>query len=410
MTNKRIVIIGAGASGYFTAIRLKELNPSVEVMILEKTGKTLSKLRISGGGRCNVTHDCKGVSALLQHYPRGKSFLKKIFHDWSVQHTIDWFESNGVPLKTEGDGRMFPESDSSETVAQLLEWKAKKLGVELMTNASVVTIVPLPAGGTYRWQLNFNTGGSEVATDVVLAVGGFSKESQYNMIAHLGVKIVSPVPSLFTFNIPDATLHALHGLSVQDAKVKLTGYPETYHGPLLVTHWGLSGPAVLKTSAWAARWMNERAYCTTALVSWKNLSEEEMREFLKTTLIENGKKRIDNVSVDGIPRRLWDYILQRAETPTAKLAADLSKFEFNKIIENLCRMPFETDGRTMFKEEFVTAGGIDLEQVNAKTMEIKGVPGLYATGEVLDIDGVTGGFNFQAAWSTAATAAEALAR
>ncbi|MBM3938857.1 MAG: aminoacetone oxidase family FAD-binding enzyme, partial [Sphingomonadales bacterium] len=395
--------------GYFTAIRLKELNPSVEVVILEKTGKTLSKLRISGGGRCNVTHDCKGVSTLLQNYPRGKSFLKKIFHDWSVQHTIDWFESNGVPLKTESDGRMFPESDSSETVAQLLEWKAKKLGADLMTNASVVTIVPLPAGGTYRWQLNFNTGGSELATDVVLAVGGFSKESQYNMIAHLGVKVVSPVPSLFTFNIPDATLHALHGLSVQDAKVKLAGYSDTYHGPLLVTHWGLSGPAVLKTSAWAARWMNERAYCTTALVSWKNLSEEEMREFLKTTLFENGKKRIDNVSVDGIPRRLWDYILQRAETPIAKLAADLSKFEFNKIIENLCRMPFETDGRTMFKEEFVTAGGIDLEQVNAKTMEIKGLSGLYATGEVLDIDGVTGGFNFQAAWSTAAIAAKALA-
>ncbi|MEK0440593.1 MAG: hypothetical protein RLZZ504_1509, partial [Bacteroidota bacterium] len=162
MTNKRIVIIGAGASGYFTAIRVKELNPNAEVLILEKTGKTLSKLRISGGGRCNVTHDCKSVSTLLQHYPRGKSFLKKIFHDWSVQHTIDWFESNGVPLKTESDGRMFPESDSSETVAQLLEWRAKKLGVQLMTNASVVTIVSLPSGGTYRWQLNFNTGGSEV--------------------------------------------------------------------------------------------------------------------------------------------------------------------------------------------------------------------------------------------------------
>ena len=408
MTNKRIVIIGAGASGYFTAIRVKELNPKLEVIILEKTGKTLSKLRISGGGRCNVTHDCKGVSALLQHYPRGKNFLKKIFHDWSVQHTIDWFESNGVPLKTESDGRMFPVTDSSETIAQLLEWKAKKLGVQLYTNTSVVTIVALPAGGTYRWQLNFNTGGSEVATDVVLAVGGFSKESQYNMIANLGVKIVPPVPSLFTFNIPDSTLHTLHGLSVQDARVKLTGYPEAYQGPLLVTHWGLSGPAVLKTSAWAARWLYEKKYCTTALVSWKNLGEEEMRDFLRDTLTENAKKRIDNVSPEGIPRRLWDYILLRAGTPTTKQAADLSKLEFNKIIENLCRMPFETDGRTMFKEEFVTAGGIDLEQVNAKTMEIKTVPGLFATGEVLDIDGVTGGFNFQAAWSTAAITAIAL--
>lgn len=409
MIKKRVVIIGAGASGYFTAIRIKELNPAHEVLILEKTGKTLSKLRISGGGRCNVTHDCKGLAALLQHYPRGKSFLKKIFSEWSVQHTIDWFELNGVPLKTESDGRMFPESDSSETIAQLLEWKAKKLGVQLMTNASVVTIVPLPKDGAYRWQLNFNIGGSELATDVVLAVGGFSKISQYNMIANLGVTVVPPVPSLFTFNIPDTTLHSLHGLSVQEARVKLTGFSEPYTGPLLVTHWGLSGPAVLKTSAWAARWMHEKQYCTTALVSWKNLSEEEMRAFLKETLDGNAKKRIDNVSLDGIPRRLWDYILLRAGTPTSKMASDLSKFEFNKIIENLCRMPFDTNGRTMFKEEFVTAGGIDLEQVNPKTMEIKTVPGLYATGEVLDIDGVTGGFNFQAAWSTAALMAKAFA-
>lgn len=409
MKDKRVVIIGAGAAGYFTAIRLKELNPQVDVSIVEKTGKTLAKVRISGGGRCNVTHDCKKVSDLLLHYPRGKSFLKKIFHDWSVQHTVDWFESNGVPLKTEGDGRMFPESDSSETIAQLLEWKAKKLGVGLRTNASVVTIVKLPSEGAYRWQINFNTGSSEMATDVVLAVGGFSKESQYNIISHLGVAIVPPVPSLFTFNIPDATLHALHGVSVQDAKVKLVGYPESYTGPLLVTHWGLSGPAVLKTSAWAARWMNEKAYCTTALVSWLNLSEDGMREMLRDVLAANPKKRIDNLTLEGIPRRLWDYILKRAETPLTKMAADLSKFEFNKLIENLCRMPFDTDGRTMFKEEFVTAGGIDLEQVNPKTMEIKQVPGLYATGEVLDIDGVTGGFNFQAAWATAATAANALA-
>lgn len=409
MIDKRVVIIGAGASGYFTAIRLKELNPSVDVLILEKTGKTLSKLRISGGGRCNVTHDCRGTSTLLQHYPRGKSFLKKIFHDWSVQDTIDWFETNGVPLKTESDGRMFPESDSSETVAQMLEWKAKKLGIGLRTNASVVTIVPMPKEGAYRWQLNFNTGGSEMATDVVLAMGGFSKESQYNMISTLGVDIVPPVPSLFTFNIPDTTLHVLHGVSVQDAKVKLMGYPEAYHGPLLVTHWGLSGPAVLKTSAWAARWMNEKAYCTTAMVSWLNLSEEEMRDLLRETVESNPKRRVDNLSINGIPRRLWEYILKRAETPITKMAADLSKFEFNKIIENLCRMPFDTDGRTMFKEEFVTAGGIDLAQVNSKSMEIKGLAGLYATGEVLDVDGVTGGFNFQAAWSTAATAAKAIA-
>lgn len=408
MNEKRVVIIGAGASGYFAAIRIKELSPQTEVVILEKTGKTLSKLRISGGGRCNVTHNCMSVSALLQNYPRGRNFLKKIFHDWSVKETVEWFENHGVALKTEDDGRMFPVTDTSETVAQLLEWKAKKLGVELKTNTSVVTILPMSKESVYRWQLNFNTGGHESATHVILSVGGFSKESQYNMISQLGIEIVPPVPSLFTFNIPDKTLHALYGLSVQDARVKLTGYPEAYEGPLLITHWGLSGPAVLKTSAWAARWLNEKQYCSTALVSWRNCSEEEMRMFLSNALMLHPKKRIDNIALDGIPRRLWDYILLRASTPVTKMASELSKSEFNKIIENLCRMSFDTDGRTVFKEEFVTAGGIQLDQVNPKSMEIKSIPGLYAVGEVLDIDGVTGGFNFQAAWTTAAVAAKAL--
>jgi predicted Rossmann fold flavoprotein len=409
MNNKRVVVIGAGASGYFAAIRTKELSPETDVVLLEKTGKTLAKLRISGGGRCNVTHHCLSNSELLNYYPRGRSFLKKTFNHWNAKDTIDWFEKNGVELKTEADGRMFPITDSSETVAQLLEWKAKKLGVQLITNSSVVTIVPMPKEGYYRWQLNFNTGGSEMATDVVLAVGGFTKESQYNMISVLGIDIVPPVPSLFTFNIPDETLHAMHGVSVPDAKVKMVGFPETYNGPLLVTHWGISGPAVLKTSAWAARWMNEKAYATTALVSWLNLNEEQMRMMLNDTLLGNPKKLMSNIVIEGIPRRLWDYIMSRAETPITKMAADLSKYEFNKLIENLLRMPFQTDGRTMFKEEFVTAGGIDLAQVNPNTMEMKGVPGIYATGEVLDIDGVTGGFNFQAAWSTAAAVAKAIA-
>lgn len=409
MKNKRVVVVGAGASGYFAAIRLKELNPSIEVVLLEKTGKTLAKLRISGGGRCNVTHNSSSNSELLMSYPRGRSFLKKVFNQWSVKHTIDWFEQNGAPLKTESDGRIFPVSDSSETVAQLLEWKAKNLGVELMTNSSVVTIVPMPKEGYYRWQLNFNTGGSEMATDLILAVGGFAKESQYNMVAALGINIVPPVPSLFTFNIPDETLHAMHGVSVSDAKVKMVGFDDVYNGPLLVTHWGISGPAVLKTSAWAARWMNEKKYVTTALVSWLNLSEDAMRNTLNDLLLANPKKLVCNLSMQGIPRRLWEYILKRSETPLTKMSADLSKYEFNKLIENLHRMPFETDGRTMFKEEFVTAGGVDLEQISPNSMEFKLFPGLFAIGEVLDIDGVTGGFNFQSAWSTAAVAANVIA-
>ena len=408
--NKRVIVIGAGASGYFAAIRIKELCPTAEVVIMEKTGKTLAKLRISGGGRCNVTHDVTGNAQLLEHYPRGKNFLKKVFYRWGVPETRDWFEKNGVELKVEEDGRIFPVSDSSETVAQLLEWKAKKLGVELMLNSSVVTIVPMPKDGFYRWQINTNTSGSEMATDVVMAMGGFPKLSQYNMIASLGVEIVTPVPSLFTFNINETTLHDLHGVSVVDARVKLVGYPESYNGPLMVTHWGISGPAVLKTSAWAARWLNEKAYVNTVLVSWVNLSEEELRQQLNENIRSNPKKMISNLGLDGVPKRLWDFIISRAETPVNKQSADLSKYEFNKIVENVIRMPFEVDGKTTFKEEFVTAGGISLTSVDSNTMAIKSQQGLYATGEVLDIDGVTGGFNFQAAWSTAAILAEAIAK
>lgn len=393
--NKRVIVIGAGASGYFAAIRIKELCPTSEVVIMEKTGKTLAKLRISGGGRCNVTHDVTGNAKLLEHYPRGRNFLKKVFYRWGVSDTRDWFEKNGVELKVEEDGRIFPVSDSSETVAQLLEWKAKKLGVELMLNSSVVTIVPMPKDGFYRWQINTNTSGNEMATDVVMAMGGFPKLSQYNMISSLGIEIVTPVPSLFTFNINETTLHDLHGVSVVDAKVKLVGYPESYNGPLMVTHWGISGPSVLKTSAWAARWLNEKAYLNTVLVSWVNLSEEELRQQLNENIRSNTKKMISNLGMDGVPKRLWDFILSRAQTPVSKQSADLSKYEFNKIVENVIRMPFEVDGKTTFKEEFVTAGGISLTSVDSNTMAIKSQQGLYATGEVLDIDGVTGDLTFK---------------
>jgi predicted Rossmann fold flavoprotein len=249
-----------------------------------------------------------------------------------------------------------------------------------------------------------------MATDVVMAMGGFPKLAQYNMVASLGIEIVTPVPSLFTFNINETTLHDLHGVAVVDAKVKLVGFPESYNGPLMVTHWGISGPAVLKTSAWAARWLNEKAYANTVLVSWVNLSEEELRQQLNENIKSNPKKMISNLGMDGVPKRLWDFILSRAQTPVSKQSADLSKYEFNKIVENVIRMPFEVDGKTTFKEEFVTAGGISLTSVDSNTMAIKSQQGLYATGEVLDIDGVTGGFNFQAAWSTAAILAEAIAK
>lgn len=409
MNNKRVIVIGAGASGYFAAIRIKELNSNIDVLILEKTSKTLAKLRVSGGGRCNVTHNISSNSHLLDNYPRGRSFLKKIFHHWSVKDTIQWFEGHGVALKTEEDGRMFPTTDSSETIAQLLEWKAKKLGVQLMTNVSVVTIVPLPKDGYYRWQVNSNTSGTEMATDVVMAMGGFPKASQYNMVSTLGIEIVSPVPSLFTFNINDEELNVLHGVSVLNARVKVVGFDDSYHGPLMVTHWGISGPAVLRTSAWAARWMNEKDYSNTVLIAWLNLNEEEMRQLLLTVISEHSKKMVSNLSIDGIPKRLWDYIVKKSGVESIKVCLDLSKYDFNKLIENMLRMPFETNGKTTFKEEFVTAGGISLEQVNASSMELKSHPGLYAAGEILDIDGVTGGFNFQAAWSSSAILAKAIA-
>ena len=410
MNNKRVIVIGAGASGYFSAIRIKELNPEIEVVLLEKTGKTLAKLRISGGGRCNVTHDCRSNALLLTQYPRGRSFLKKVFKRFSVSHTIDWFLANGVALKTEVDGRMFPITNSSETVAEALEFRARKLGVDLRLLSSVVTIIPLSKDGFYAWQVNCNSGTNEMANAVVLAIGGFPKEAQYNMIKQLNINIIKPVPSLFTFNISDAYLHEMHGLSVMDARIKLQGFDETYNGPLLITYWGISGPAVLKTSAWGARWMNEKNYETTVYVSWLNKTEDEMRLFLQNAIIQNTKKMLENLYLEGIPRRLWEFVILRAGVLGSKISCELSKYEFNKIIENLLRMPFEIDGKTSFKEEFVTAGGIDLAEINPETMEMRKHPGLYATGEILDIDGVTGGYNFQAAWSTAAIVSESIAK
>ena len=394
-----VAIIGAGAAGYFTAINIKLQNPHAHVVVLEKTGKTLSKVKISGGGRCNVTHHQLNPSLLAANYPRGEKFLKHVFKQFHVQHTIDWFEKQGVSLVIEEDGRMFPKSNSSETIVALFESLARKLEIEVWIRSNVVDITPIE--NEYH-SLYFQDNQSIQSRFVVLAAGGQNKSEASDLLAAFRLKFIPSVPSLFTFNIPNSNLKEFAGLSVKNGRVKITGLKKSYNGPILITHWGLSGPAILKTSAWYAREFADMQYCFTALISWiGDLSEEIAFKEFNEVLLDSPKKMMHNVSVFDIPNRLWLYILQKSGVNTSKKCMDLKKSEIFKIIENLIRMPFDVKGKTTFKEEFVTAGGIALSEVNSEEMSLKNYPTIYAAGEMLDVDGITGGFNFQAAWSTA---------
>lgn len=402
-----VVIVGAGASGYFAAINLKLNNPNINVVLLEKTNKTLSKVKVSGGGRCNVTHNQLNTNLMAANYPRGEKFLKQVFKQFGVQDTIDWFSQNGVELVVEADGRMFPKSNSSETIINLFESMAMKLKIEVWTRSNVVDIQLIDNG---NYNIYFSDDQVIQSQYVVLSSGGINKSEVSDYLSHLNLKFVPSVPSLFSFNIPNSNIKELAGLSVKNGKVKVVGIKKAYQGPLLVTHWGLSGPAILKTSAWFARELNELDYRFQVLVSWIDVESED-DAFLKfqEILTNSPKKQMNNLVVFDIPHRLWLYILQLSNVDENKKCMDLKKSEMHKIVENLIRMPFDVQGKTTFKDEFVTAGGIDLPTVNADTMELKSAKNVFAIGEMLDIDGVTGGFNFQAAWSTAWVAAKSIA-
>ncbi|RYU81326.1 NAD(P)/FAD-dependent oxidoreductase [Hymenobacter persicinus] len=402
--------MGGGAAGFFGAIACAEANPQLTVYLLEKTGKLLSKVRVSGGGRCNVTHNCPTVTQLVQHYPRGAKQLKEPFRQFGAPETVAWFAKRGVQLKTEPDGRMFPTTDSSETIAQCLLDAARRAGVRILTSTSAERIEPLPGGG-FALHLSGATAQVMHVQRLLVATGGLPKSEGYNWLRTLGHGVVEPVPSLFTFNVPESPLKDLMGVSVPLARVVLAGEKLDYEGPLLITHWGISGPAVLKLSAWGARRLHELNYTGTALVNWiPSFTEETLRQWLHTFRADNGRKTVLSNPLFGLPQRLWRSLAELAgvgaETRWSELPAKLQ----NRLIELLLRMPLAVRGKTTFKEEFVTCGGIPLEEVNMKTMESRLVPGLHFAGEVLDIDGITGGFNFQAAWTTGFLAGQALSR
>lgn len=365
-------------------------------MILEKGSKPLQKVKVSGGGRCNVTHALSDIPAFARHYPRGEKMLRKTLHHFSAQHTIDWFAQKGVTLKAESDGRMFPTTDSSQTIIDCLLNELNRNKVEIHYQKNVQRIEKTGSGFIIHF-----AGGAPIPCDKVLvAAGGFPKALQFEWLQALGHSLVPPVPSLFTFNLPKHPITQLMGLSVPDATVKIAGTKIETHGPLLLTHWGLSGPAVLKASAWGARELAERNYQFTALVSWVTEKEEALRELFHSLRQSSGKQTVYSSHELKLPKRLWHFLVESSGISEQTKWAELSGSAQNKLIQTLVRHEFAVSGKTTFKEEFVTCGGIPLSEINHATMESKIVPGLFFAGEVCDVDGITGGFNFQWAWSS----------
>ena len=412
MTNNKrtVVVIGGGAAGFFGAVTAAATFPDLEVVLLEKTSKLLAKVRVSGGGRCNVTHHCFQVSELLKNYPRGARHLRQPFEQFGVADCIAWFEKRGVQLKTEPDGRMFPVTDTSETILDCLLAEARKTGVQVRTSSSADRLEPTPhAGPNNRFLLHLSNGTTLPCYSVLVATGGNPKAAAYHWLQELGHAIEEPVPSLFTFNVPASGYQALQGVSVAQARVKVAGHKLEAEGPLLVTHWGFSGPAVLRTSAWGARLLHQLNYRFEAQISWVGTqTEEQVRAKLESYRAAHPKRVVATNPLFGLPIRLWKTLSELAGISAEIRWTDLNRKSQNKLLEELVRSPQQVQGKTTFKEEFVTAGGVSLLQVHMGTMQSRLLPGLFFAGEVLDIDGVTGGFNFQAAWATGFVAGKQL--
>ena len=405
MSKKRLVVIGGGAAGFFCAINAAQMNPALEVIIVEKTSKLLSKVRISGGGRCNVTHHCFSMAEMIKKYPRGNQFLKRAFHHFFTTDTIRWFEERGVQLKTEADGRMFPTTDSSETIVNCLMKEVNKNGVQILLNREVAALSML----NDEWSIGFKYGEKIMTDFVCIASGGYPKSLQFEWLKKSGHTIETPVPSLFTFNMPGNNVTSLMGIVAENASVKIAGSKLQEQGPLLITHWGMSGPCILKLSAWGARELAVKNYQFSILVNWlPAFNEQTLKDKFQQVRFDQAAQKIVNRNAFGLPQRLWQYLLQQSGVNENLRWADLPAKEQNKLIKNICAQEFAVSGKTTFKEEFVTAGGVALEEVDYNTMQSKIVPNLFFAGEVLNIDGVTGGFNFQSAWTTGFIAAKAI--
>lgn len=397
-----IIIVGGGAAGFFTAINIAERKPQLKIAILERGKNVLEKVRISGGGRCNVTHACFVPDELIQFYPRGEKELRGPFHQFCTGDTIEWFEKHGVTLKIEDDGRMFPVSDSSQTIIDCFIQAAQKHKIDILTGQSVQSIFK----SEKYWKIDTPTQNFS-CHQLVMATG--SNPKIWELLEQMGHSVVAPVPSLFTFNIKDKRIKDLMGLSSL-AHLKVKGTQLEAFGPLLITHWGMSGPGILRLSAWGARILAEKNYQFALEVNWLNgLDAASTEDLLKTFKSDFGKKIVSKQSPFAlaqdlpleikIPNRLWEKLVFAAGIQPEEKWADLNKNQIQKLTQELCCGIFQVNGKSTFKEEFVTAGGIDLREVNFKTMQSKLHDDLFFAGEILNIDAITGGFNFQNAWT-----------
>ncbi len=413
MENKKIIVVGGGAAGFFCAIQIAALHPGWDISILEKSNKILSKVKVSGGGRCNVTHACPDVEVLLKKYPRGARFLKKSFYQFATKNTIQWFANNGVPLHTEKDGRMFPVTNNSATIVDCFLQKVHQYGIKVLTGYEVVNVEKLNNQKEAAFVITLSNQNKLSADAICLATGGMSSSDKMDKLAWLknfGHSIVPPVPSLFTFNLVDKKITTLMGVAVDQANIQWKGNKIIEKGPLLITHWGISGPAAIKLSAWCARELANDNYEGEIIINWTpEYNEATLKMEWINLRMEFGRREMGSKNPFNLPQRLWQYFLEQAGIANNTKWADLKSTQQQLLIQSLTKTTLQVKGKTTFKEEFVTCGGVELAEIDANTMESKLVPGLHFAGEMMDVDGITGGFNFQHAWTSGWIAAQHMA-
>lgn len=395
----KIGIIGGGAAGFFSAIATKENHPDAHVVIFERSQHLLAKVKISGGGRCNVTHACESVEELCKAYPRGGKILKKVFHAFNNKDTVAWFESRGVPLVIQDDKCIFPVSQDSQSIINCFFQETNRLGIEIQRGTAIKGIKQSDDSLELVFEKEDLLSG--IFDKVIVTTGGSPKRSGLQWLSELGHKIEEPVPSLFTFNMPDEPITRLMGVVVENTLVNIQGTKLRSSGPLLITHWGMSGPAIINLSSYGARILNELDYNFKVQVNWVNeLNNEIVAEQLKSIISEHANKLLLNYRPYSLPARLWEYLLEKSKLPENKTWDELGKKGLNKLMSVLTNDEYAVKGQTTFREEFVTCGGVSLESVDLNTMQSKVCKNLYFAGEILDIDAITGGYNFQSAWTT----------
>ena len=395
---KNIAVIGGGAAGFFSAISVKNHYSTYNVVLFEKSSKFLSKVKISGGGRCNVTNSTNDIRILCKAYPRGGKKLKNIFHQFGTEDTRNWFEERGVPLKVEPDGRVFPVSNNSQSIIDCLVHECEKKNISIKFLKSVKRLSKVKS----KWIINFNdNSSSDLFDSIIVASGGSPKLKGFDWLKNLGHKIINPIPSLFTFNMPKESIISLSGIALKQVRIKIIDTKIDLLGPLLITHWGMSGPVILKASSIGARDLFEKEYSFDLQINWLiDRNTEILFKKLQDYSILFSNKLLSKQNPFDLPSRLWLFLIEKSNLNDNKKWGELGKKNMRKLIEFLTKDFYSVSGKTTFKEEFVTCGGVSLENIELKTMQSKIVTDLYFAGEVLDIDGITGGYNFQSAWST----------